>query len=185
MATPARGEVRTDGPPSALIRIVGVIDTVSEWSGRIFCWLIIPLMLGTTYEVIARYAFNAPTVWAYDTSYMLYGSHFMLGAAYTLLKGGHIRTDIFYQNWSPRTKGLVDALLYLLLFFPGMIFFFWMGGQEGWHSWQIGERSDASPWRPIVYPLKLAIPVAALLILVQGVSELIKSAHLALKGRPL
>jgi len=185
LATPARGEVRTDGPPSALIRIVGVIDTVSEWSGRIFCWLIIPLMLGTTYEVIARYAFNAPTVWAYDTSYMLYGSHFMLGAAYTLLKGGHIRTDIFYQNWSPRTKGLVDALLYLLLFFPGMIFFFWMGGQEGWHSLMIGERSDASPWRPIVYPLKLVIPVTALLILVQGVSEFIKSAHLALRGRPL
>ena len=116
---------------------------------------------------------------------MLYGSHFMLGAAYTLLKGGHIRTDIFYQNWSPRTRGLVDALLYLLLFFPGMIFFFWMGGQEGWPSWQIGERSDASPWRPIVYPLKLVIPVTALLILVQGVSELIKSAHLALRGRPL
>ena len=178
-------ERMADGFPPALMRIVRVGDTISEWSGRIFCWLIIPLMLGTTYEVIARYAFNAPTVWAYDTSYMLYGSHFMLGAAYTLLKGGHIRTDIFYQNWSPRTRGLVDALLYLLLFFPGMIFFFWMGGQEGWNSWQIGERSDASPWRPIVYPLKLAIPVAALLILVQGVSELIKSAHLALKGRPL
>lgn len=185
MANPARSEVSADGPPPALVRVVRVIDTISEWSGWIFCWLILPLMLGTTYEVIARYAFNAPTVWAYDTSYMLYGSHFMLGAAYTLLKGGHIRTDIFYQNWSPRTQGLVDALLYLLLFFPGMIFFFWMGGQEGWHSWSIGERSDASPWRPIVYPLKLVIPVAALLILVQGVSEFIKSAHLALRGRPL
>ena len=185
MATPARDEVRADGPPPALVRMVRVIDTISEWSGWIFCWLILPLMLGTTYEVIARYAFNAPTIWAYDTSYMLYGSHFMLGAAYTLLKGGHIRTDIFYQNWSPRTQGLVDALLYLLLFFPGMIFFFWMGGQEGWHSLQIGERSDASPWRPIVYPLKLVIPVTALLILVQGISEFIKSAHLALRGRPL
>ena len=185
MATTARDEVRTEGLPPALVSVVRVIDTLSEWSGRIFCWLIIPLMVGTTYEVFARYVFNAPTIWAYDLSYMLYGSHFMLGAAYTLLKGGHIRTDIFYQNWSPRTRGLVDALLYLLLFFPGMIFFFWMGGQEGWHSWQIGERSDASPWRPVVYPLKLVIPVTALLILVQGVSEFIKSAHLALRGRPL
>jgi len=178
-------EDRADGRPTALMRLVGVIDTMSEWSGRIVAWLIIPLVAGATYEVIARYLFNAPTIWAYDLSYMLYGAHFMLGAGYTLLKGGHIRTDILYQKWSPRTQGRVDALLYLLLFFPGMIFFFWMGAQEGVQSMLIGERSDASPWRPILYPLKLVIPVTALLILVQGVSELIKSAHLALKGRPL
>ena len=178
-------EDRADGRPTALVRLVGVIDTISEWSGRVVAWLIIPLVAGATYEVIARYLFNAPTIWAYDLSYMLYGAHFMLGAGYTLLKGGHIRTDILYQKWSPRTQGRVDALLYLLLFFPGMIFFFWMGAQEGVQSMLIGERSDASPWRPILYPLKLVIPVTALLILVQGVSELIKSAHLALKGRPL
>jgi TRAP-type mannitol/chloroaromatic compound transport system permease small subunit len=165
--------------------LVRVIDTISEWSGRIFTWLIVPLVAGTTYEVIVRYLFNAPTIWAYDLSYMLYGSHFMLGAGYTLLKGGHIRTDIFYQNWSTRTRGWVDALLYLFLFFPGMIFFFWMGGQEALHSWQIGERSDASPWRPIVYPLKMVLPVTALLLLVQGVSEFIKSLHMALRGRSL
>jgi TRAP-type mannitol/chloroaromatic compound transport system permease small subunit len=174
-----------NGFPPALLGLVRVIDAMSDWSGRIFCWLIFPLMLGTTYEVIVRYIFNAPTIWAYDMSYMLYGAHFMLGAGYTLLKGGHIRTDIFYQNWSPRTRGLVDALLYVLFFFPGMFFFFWMGGQEALHSWQIGERSDASPWRPIVYPLKMVLPFTALLILIQGLSELIKSAHLALRGRPL
>lgn len=185
MAKPARGEDEPGAPSSALIAIVRVIDTMSEWSGRLFAWMIIPLVVGLTYEVIARYLFNAPTIWAYDTSYMLYGSHFMLGAAYTLLKGGHIRTDIFYQKWSPRTQGTVDAVLYLLFFFPGMIFFFWMGSQEAWQAWSIGERSDASPWRPIIYPFKMVIPVAAMLILVQGVSELIKSAHLALKGRPL
>jgi TRAP-type mannitol/chloroaromatic compound transport system permease small subunit len=182
LATPARDAA---GFPPAVVSVVRVIDTISEWSGRVFAWLIIPLMLGTTYEVIVRYAFNAPTIWAYDMSYMLYGSHFMLGAAYTLLNGGHIRTDIFYQNWSPRTRGTVDALLYLLLFFPGIAFFFWMGGQEAIHSLQIGERSDASPWRPIVYPLKLVLPVTALLLLVQGVSEFVKSLHLALRGRPL
>jgi TRAP-type mannitol/chloroaromatic compound transport system permease small subunit len=165
--------------------VVRAIDTLSDWSGRLFCWLIVPLIAGTTYEVIVRYLFNAPTIWAYDLSYMLYGAHFMLGAGYTLLKGGHIRTDIFYQNWSPRTRGLVDALLYLLFFFPGMIFFFWMGGQEALHSILIGERSDASPWRPIVYPLKTVLPVTALLILIQGVSEFIKSVHLARYGRSL
>jgi TRAP-type mannitol/chloroaromatic compound transport system permease small subunit len=175
----------SDVPPRWLLKVVGVIDALSEWSGRVFAWLIIPLICGTTYEVIARYVFNAPTVWAYDLSYMLYGSHFMLGAGYTLLKGGHIRTDIFYQSWSPRRQGTVDALLYLLFFFPGMAFFFWMGSQEAAHAWIIQERSDASPWRPILYPFKTALPAGALLILIQGVSEFIKSAHLALKGRPL
>jgi TRAP-type mannitol/chloroaromatic compound transport system permease small subunit len=183
--TPARHDVRGDEPPPALVSVVRVIDAVSEWSGRVFAWMIIPLVGGLTYEVVARYAFSAPTIWAYDLSYMLYGSHFMLGAAYTLLKGGHIRTDIFYQNWSPRTQGIVDALLYLLFFFPGMIFFLWMGGQEAWHAWEIRERSDASPWRPILYPFKAVIPVGALLLIVQGVSEFIKSAHLAWRGRPL
>ncbi len=182
---PARGTETADQPPAALLQIVGVIDTLSEWSGRIFAWLVIPLVAGLTYEVLARYLFNAPTIWAYDLSYMLYGAHFMLGAGYTLLKGGHIRTDIFYQSWSPRTQGKVDALLYLLLFFPGMLFFFWMGGQEFWQAWSIGERSDASPWRPILYPLKATLPLGALLLLVQGVSEFIKSGHLALRGRPL
>lgn len=185
MATPVRGAGRADQPPPAVLRTVAVIDAIAEWSGRVFAWLIIPLVVSLTYEVLARYLFGAPTIWAYDLSYMLYGAHFMLGAGYTLLKGGHIRTDIFYQNWSPRTQGKVDALLYLLLFFPGMIFFFWMGTQEGMHSLFIGERSDASPWRPILWPLKLCIPIGAALLLVQGVSEFIKSANLALKGRPL
>ena len=182
MATPARGEVSAQEFPPAAILAVRVIDTISEWSGRIFAWLIVPLVAGTTYEVIVRYLFNAPTIWAYDLSYMLYGSHFMLGAAYTLLKGGHIRTDIFYQNWSVRTRGWVDALLYLFLFFPGMIFFFWMGYQEALHAWQIGERSDASPWRPILYPLKAVLPTMAVLILIQGFSELLKSLYMARTG---
>ena len=184
MAT-AHGEVSAQGFPPAVMSLVRVIDTISEWSGRICAWMIVPLMVGTTYEVIVRYAFNAPTIWAYDLSYMLYGAHFMLGAAYTLLKGGHIRTDIFYQNWSTRTQGWVDFLLYLLLFFPGIIFFFWMGSQEGLQSLRIWERSDASPWRPVVWPLKMVLPVTAMLLLIQGVSELIKSLHMALRGRSL
>jgi TRAP-type mannitol/chloroaromatic compound transport system permease small subunit len=185
LATLAQHEVSTPGFPPAVMSTVRVIDSISEWSGRLFAWMIVPLVAGTTYEVIVRYAFNAPTIWAYDLSYMLYGSHFMLGAAYTLLKGGHIRTDIFYQNWSTRTRGWVDSLLYLFLFFPGILFFFWMGGQEALHSLSIGERSDASPWRPVLYPLKLVLPVSAFLLLLQGVSEFIKSLHMALRGRSL
>jgi TRAP-type mannitol/chloroaromatic compound transport system permease small subunit len=165
--------------------VVRNLDLVANWSGQVFCWMIVPLVAAMVYEVIARYFFHAATVWSYDVSYMLYGSHFMLGAAYTLLRGGHIRTDIFYMNWSPRTKGIVDASLYLFLFFPGMLLFFWMGLQEALHSWDIREVSDASPWRPIIYPFKMVIPVSAALLILQGTSEFLKSLHAARKGVPL
>ena len=179
----AREEARV---ADATIRtVVRNVDRVAEWSGLLFCWMIVPLVAAMVYEVIARYAFHAATVWSYDISVMLYGSHFMLGAAYTLLRGGHIRTDIFYMNWSPRTKGIVDASLYLFLFFPGMALFFWMGWQEALHSWDIREVSDASPWRPIIYPFKTVIPVAAMLLIIQGMSEFLKSLYAAMTGRPL
>jgi TRAP-type mannitol/chloroaromatic compound transport system permease small subunit len=169
----------------AVIAIVRAIDGLAVWSGLLFCWLVVPLVFAMTYEVFARYVFNAPTIWAYDASYMLYGTHFMLGAAYTLYKGGHIRTDLFYQSWSVRTRGTIDATLYLLFFFPGIALFFWMGLQEALHSWDIREVSDASPWRPILYPFKAMIPIALALLLIQGVSEFLKSAYAAIEGKPL
>ncbi len=173
----------TEPPPKALVATVRLIDrTVGEWSGKIFCWLIIPMVGGLTYEVLARYLFNSPTIWAYDITYMLYGSHFMLGAAYALYTGGHIRTDIFYDKWSPRTQGTVDASLYLFLFFPGMFFFFIAGWEEAWLSLQLLETSDASPLRPPIYPFKMVLPISALLLLLQGVSEFLKSAYAAWRG---
>lgn len=168
-----------------LVTAVRTMDCVAEWSGRIFCWMIIPLVAAMTYEVFARYLFNAATIWSYDVAYMLYGSHFMLGAAYTLLRGGHIRTDVFYMAWRPRTKGIVDASLYLLFFFPGIALFFWMGMQEGLHSFDIKEVSDASPWRPAIWPLKLSIPFALGLLFLQGISEFLKSLYAALEDRTL
>lgn len=177
MATPAGGEARAVGLSPTWLSVIRVIDRISDWSGRIICWMIIPLVGSLAYEVFARYLFGAPTEWAYDISYMLYGSFFMLGAGYALFRGGHIRTDMLYQNWSPRTQGTVDAVCYLFLFFPAMLFLLWMGGQEAWHAWEIGERSDASPWRPILYPFKAVIPVTAFMLLMQGVSEFLKSMY--------
>lgn len=166
-----------------LMRITRVIDKVGEWSGKIFAWLIVPLVGIITYEVIARKFFGAPTVWSFDMSYMLYGSLFMLGAAYTLLNKGHIRTDIFYNRFSERLQGTIDAVLYLLFFFPGMAFFLWSGWDEAWHAFVIRERSDASPWRPPLYPLKFVIPGSAALLLLQGISEFLKSLHAMLRGK--
>lgn len=171
-------------PPKALLAAVRFIDRwIGQGSGWLFCWLIIPMVGGLTYEVIARYAFGAPTIWAYDITYMLYGSHFMLGATYTLHTHGHIRTDILYDMWSPRVQGAVDAALYLFFFFPAMFFFLYFGWEEAALSIKIGETSDASPWRPPIYPLKTVIPVAAALLLLQGLSEFLKSIYAAWRGR--
>lgn len=179
-----RSEVSPGGLPKGLAAIVRAIDAVSEWSGRLTAWLIVPMTGAITYEVVARHFFGAPTVWAYDTTYMLYGTHFMLCAAYTMRNGGHVRTDMLYQNWSPRTQNLVDAVGYLCFFFPGMIFLLIFGWQEAWHAWEIGERSEASSWRPIIYPFKAVIPLTALLLLVQGIAEFLKSFHAVRTGRP-
>jgi TRAP-type mannitol/chloroaromatic compound transport system permease small subunit len=159
------------------------IDALSTAAGWVSGWLIVPMTLAVSYEVTARYAFNAPTIWAYDLTYMLYGAQFMLAAAYTLLKGGHIRTDVFYERWSAKTRATIDMVSYVLFFLPGMLFVLYAGGVEAWHSWQIGERSDWSPWRPILYPFKAVIPLTALLLILQGLSELVKCVRV-MRGRP-
>jgi len=115
---------------------------------------------------------------------MLYGTIFMLGAAYTLYKQSHIRTDILYNKWTARRKGIIDAVLYLFLFFPGIFFFLILGWDYAYHSWQIGETSDSSPWRQPIYPFKMVLPVSAFLLLVQGVSEFLKAVYGARHGRP-
>ncbi len=169
-------------PSSKILKVTHWIDQIGIWSGKMTAWIIFPLVFGLTYEVISRYLFKSPTIWAYDLSYMLYGTLFMLGAAYTLFKKGHIRTDIFYDRWHPKKQGWVDALLYLLFFFPGMIFFFWAGLDEALHSWSLLEKSEVGAWRPPIYPFKTVIPLTALLLMVQGVSEFLKSVYAALKG---
>ncbi len=169
-------------PPSAMLKAIALLDAISLWSGRITAWLIIPMVLSLVYEVVARYVFDAPTMWAYDMTFMLYGSFFMIGSAYTLFKKGHIRTDSYYGSWSPRTQGWVDAICYLVFFFPPLIAFLVVGWDYFLRSYLQGERIVTSPWMPIVYPFKLAIPVATALLLLQGLSEFMKSVWAARKG---
>jgi TRAP-type mannitol/chloroaromatic compound transport system permease small subunit len=170
-------------PPAPLLRVIRVIDGFSEWSGKTVSWMILPLVFGLTYEGFARYLFNAPTLWAFDLSYMLYGALFMLGAHYTLLKGAHIRTDMLWEKFTPRTKGTIDAVAYIFFFFPAMILLFYASVDEAWHAYKMGELSEQTAWRPILWPFKAVVPATALLLLVQGVSELLKSLYTARTGR--
>jgi TRAP-type mannitol/chloroaromatic compound transport system permease small subunit len=158
-----------------LLAITGRIDRFTDAIGVAVAWLIVPLVLAVAYEVTARYVFNAPTIWAFDVTYMLYSAVFMLGAAYALLKGAHIRTDFFFESWSTRTKGVIDSVAYIVFFFPGLILFFFVGAEETWSSFVISETSEQTPWRPLLWPFKLIVPVTCILLIVQGVSETIKS----------
>ena len=172
-------------PPPALLKTIRVIDRFSDYSGKAVAFLIFPLVFGLTWEAISRYLLNAPTIWAFDLSYMLYASLFMLGAHYALLRGAHIRTDMLWEKFSDRTKGFVDACAYVFFVFPGMILLFYASVDEAWAAFMMWERSEQTAWRPIIWPFKAVVPLTALLILIQGVSELLKSLYAARTGTML
>lgn len=170
-------------PPKGLVTTIRRIDAVAEWTGRIVRWIIVLLTVVMVYEVAARYFFGAPTFWASDLSYMLYGAFFMFGAAYTLRWKGHIRTDFLYQAFPVRWQGFIDTVAYLVFFFPSIALFFWFGWESFETSWRLGERAITSPWMPPLYPLRAVIPITAVLLLIQGVSETLKSVYAMTKGR--
>ncbi len=169
-------------PSRALLVTLRIIDTFTDLTGSIFAWMSVPLVLAVAYEVFARYAFNSPTIWAFDVTYMLYGALFMLGAAYALHKGSHIRTDFFWENFTPRTKGLIDSIAYVVFFFPSFTALGVIGYLEARYSLQINETSDQTPWRPILWPFKFVVPVACGLLIIQGFSEFLKSFYMARTG---
>ncbi len=169
-------------PSPSLIAIVQAIDKFTDTTGTWVSWLAVPLVAAVTYEVVARYFFHAPTIWSFDVTYMLYGTIFMLGAAYALHKGAHIRTDFFFERWSVRTKGIIDSVAYIAFFFPAFIAFLVVSWNESYYAFTINEVSEQTPWRPILWPYKMVIPLACLLLLIQGVSETIKSLWAARTG---
>ena len=157
-----------------VLRLTRTIDTVVMVCGKAVAWLILPMVMSLVWEVTARYVFNAPTEWAYDMTFMLYGTFFMLGSAWTLQRGGHIRTDSFYSKWTKRTQARVDLVCYLVFFFPAIAILAWLGSEYFWKSFQQNERIVTSPWLPIVWPFKFVMPATAVLLLLQGVSECVK-----------
>ena len=178
----APGELPEDMQPW-MAKTITIIDTFSLWIGKSVCWLLVPLCFAMVYEVIARKFFVAPTMWAYDISRMTYGAMFMLGAGYALMRGVHIRADFLYRNWTARTQGLVDTVLYLALYFPGMLVFLYMSIDYAGVSIIRGERGMDTAWMPYMGPIKSAIPIGALFLIMQGISEVFKSIYAMRKGR--
>jgi TRAP-type mannitol/chloroaromatic compound transport system permease small subunit len=148
-------------------------DQISEWSGRCVAWLIWVVVGLCVYEIVTRRFFNSPHVWTYDVTSVFYGSHFMLLTAYTLLHRGHVSIDILYSRLLPRTQAILDVVNYLVFFFPFMIVLLYVGMDSAIYSWSYLERTTAG--LPLVYPiLKTVTPATAFLLLIQGLSDLMK-----------
>ena len=175
------GKMPEDMPNWMSKTIVG-IDRFSKLIGNIVCWITIPLILGMVYEVFARKLFLAPTIWAYDMSRFLYGALFMLGAGYALSKGVHIRADFLYRNFKTKTQGKIDFWLYILFYFPGLIVFLYMTVGFVVESIQRGEKGMDTAWMPLMWPIKMCLLIGIIFLLIQGISELLKSYWAAKKG---
>ena len=134
------GDTPEDMHPLAR-KIVGNIDILSHWTGKITCLMLLPVIISMVYEVVARKLFIAPTDWAYDTSRMFSGAMFMAGAGYALMRGVHIRADFLYRGWQKTTQARIDAALYLLFYFPAMLFFLWISAEYTLKSWVTWERT--------------------------------------------
>ena len=157
-----------------MTQIIRFADALSAAFGKAFAWLIIMMTLGTSYEVFVRYVLSNPTPWAFDVSFINYGTLFMMGGAYTLSRGGHVRGDFLYRLWKPRTQAIVDLVLYLIFFFPGVTALIFAGWKYASRSWQYGEVSVNSPAGVPIYQFKTVIVAAGILLAIQGIAQVFR-----------
>lgn len=158
-----------------------IIDQISEKSGKAISFLMIPLGAVILFEIIARYLFNRPTIWVHETAQMIYGAYVILLGAYVLKDGGHVNVEILYGRFSPRTKAVIDLFTWLLFFFfCGLLLV--KGWEMAWDSFVVRETEPTS-FAPPVYPIKMMIPLGALLILLQGLAKFLRDLTLAISGK--
>lgn len=152
------------------------VDGISTWVGKAFAWLIIVLMTVVCVEVFKRYVLNAPTAWIFDFNNMLYGTLFMLGGAYALAQNAHVRGDFLYSSMRPRMQAGLDLTLYIVFFIPGIAALIYAGFTFAKESWLINEHSTVTAEGPPVYHFKAMIPVAGVMVMLQGFAEIVRCA---------
>lgn len=155
-------------------KLLLTVDRISTFIGQTFSWLIVALTLLISWEVFSRYALDQPHSWAFDIMVMMYGTLFMMAGAYTLAKSGHVRGDVLYGFFEPRTQASIDLVLYILFFIPGVIALAWAGYTFAGDSWAMREHSSITSDGPAVYPFKTVIPIAGAFLLLQGIVEIIR-----------
>jgi TRAP-type mannitol/chloroaromatic compound transport system permease small subunit len=154
-----------------VIQFINFVDRLTAWVGKAFAWCIMILTLGVGYEVFVRYVLRDPTSWAFDISYMMYGALFMMAGAYTLSRDGHVRGDVIYRLWKPKTQAKVEFVLYFLFFFPGVLALILAGADYAGESWFYKEVSVMSPANVPIFQFKMIIPIAGSLLFVQGLAQ--------------
>ena len=158
-----------------MLRFISVVDQITSWAGKVFAWCIMIMTFGTAYEVFVRYLLRDPTSWAFDLSYIMYGTLFMMAGAYTLSRGGHVRGDVIYRLWKPKTQAAVEFVLYFIFFFPGVIALIIAGTDYALESWSYnygtGEVAISSPAGVPISQFKTVIPVAGALCFIQGLAQ--------------
>lgn len=152
-------------------RFILFADNVSAWVGKAFAWCILIMTLGVSYEVFVRYLLRDPTSWAFDLSYMMYGTLFMMAGAYTLSRDGHVRGDVLYRLWPPKVQASIELVLYFFFFFPGVLALIIAGIDYASESWFYGEVSVMSPANVPIFQFKTVTPVAGSLLLLQGLAQ--------------
>ncbi len=150
------------------------VDRINTWIGHAFAWSIVVLTLLITWEVFSRYVMNAPHAWVFDATYMLYGTLFMMAGAYTLATAGHVRGDVLYGFFEPRTQATLDLILYFVFFIPGVLALCWAGWDFFNDSMAIREHSSVTSDGPPIYPFKFIIPLAGAALMLQGVVEILR-----------
>ncbi len=154
-------------------KILLFVDRVSIFAGHFFSWSIIGLTLLISWEVFSRYLLNTPHAWVLDAQIMLYGVLFMMAGAYTLAASGHVRGDVLYGFFAPRTQASIDLTLYIVFFLPGVFAMAYAGWTYANESLAIREQTFSSDPLPL-YPFKFIIPLAAFFLLVQGLAEIVR-----------
>jgi len=157
------------------MRLIKLIDGFSRWTGALSAWMVIPLLLVVVYEVFRRHVLNDPTPWGYDTSWMLFAAQFLIGGAYTLLQGGHIRIDIIYSRLSERGRLIFDLVSYLIVFMIPAVLFTWFGVKYAADAWLSGEKLSTTNWFFPSGPPKGLIPIGFFLLTLQCLAEIIRS----------
>jgi len=172
MRTPVTYLTRQQG--ADVVKLIHSIEGLSQWVGRAFGWCILILTLSVSYEVFVRYVLNAPTVWAFDMMVQMYGALFLMAGPYALAQDAHVRGDVLYRLFSVRWQARLDFVLYILFFFPGMLALFWYGWEIASDSWRYKEVSWNSPARIQIYFFKTLIPLAGILLMLQGLAEMMR-----------
>jgi TRAP-type mannitol/chloroaromatic compound transport system permease small subunit len=149
-------------------------DKISTFVGQFFSWLIVSLTFMISWEVFSRYVLDNPHPWAFDVMIMMYGTLFMMAGAYTLAKAGHVRGDVLYGFFEPRTQATIDLILYVVFFLPGVFALTYAGYFYAAESWAVNEHSNVTAEGPPIYPFKTMLPLAGAFLLAQGIVEIIR-----------